>query len=737
MRWILGVLQTATPMHTTPTLRPHPWLHRLGQRTVGLPGKFAALVPALVVALLGAVWVLDPIPLQVLRHLAFDQYQRWQPRAELAEPVRIVDIDDESLRRLGQWPWPRSVLAQMVGRLQDAGAAAIGLDILLAEPDRHTPHTLLRQPDVPAPVRTWVQTLPDNDQLLTQALARGRVVLGQSVTDDAVLGSTPQPHARFVAAGAQPQPFVPSFAATVPLLPVLEQASAGVGLMTFLADPDGVVRRVPLVVQVAGTLVPSLAAETLRVAQGARNVVVKTDAHAGLAEVRIGALPVPVAPNGESWVYYARAHPARYLPAWQVLEGGAGLEGLQGQMVLVGTSAKGLHDVRFTPLGEPVPGVEVHAQWLDQVLQGQLLQRPAWARSAELAALLGFGLLAGYAGLLLSVAASTAVLLVVLGGMGVGAWVGFAVYGVLLDALVPGVGVVLTVGVASLLRQRAVERRQRWIRQAFSRYFSPNLVDYLVKNPDAIALGGRRQDCSFVFTDLAGFTSTVEAMDPALASTLINGYLDGMIATAFAHEGTLSRIVGDGLVIMFSAPLQQADHQRRALACGWAMRQFSLRYAQDLAARGIAFGQTRVGIHSGVVTVGNFGGNSIMDYRALGDPINTASRLESANRYLGTWICASRATLLGAPEWPVRPIGPVLLKGKATPIEVFEVLDPAQPGGDAAYQAAYDLMAQQPQAAQAAFAALAQERPTDRLVALQWERLQHGNADGVLVLEQK
>lgn len=167
------------------------------------------------------------------------------------------------------------------------------------------------------------------------------------------------------------------------------------------------------------------------------------------------------------------------------------------------------------------------------------------------------------------------------------------------------------------------------------------------------------------------------------------------------------------------------------------MRQFSLRYAQDLAARGIAFGQTRVGIHSGVVTVGNFGGNSIMDYRALGDPINTASRLESANRYLGTWICASRATLLGAPEWPVRPIGPVLLKGKATPIEVFEVLDPAQPAGDAAYQAAYDLMAQQPQAAQAAFAALAQERPTDRLVALQWERLQHGNADGVLVLEQK
>lgn len=699
--------------------------------------NWTRLVPVLLVGMLGLVQAWDPVPLQVVRHLAFDQYQRWQPRPALADPVRIVDIDDESLRRLGQWPWPRSVLAQLVGQLQDAGAAAIALDMLLAEPDRHAPQALLRQPAVPAPVRAWLQTLPDNDQGLAQTLGRGQVVLGQSVTDDTAAGVVPQPHARFVAAGGSPQAFVHAFEAAVPVLPLLAQASAGVGLMTFIADADGVVRRVPIVVQVGGALVPSLAAETLRVAQGARNYVVKTDPAVGLTEVRIGSQPVAVTPAGESWVYYTPANPARYLPAWKVLEDRALRDTLRGQMVLIGTSAKGLHDVRFTPLGEPVPGVEVHAQWLEQVLQQTLLQRPTWARGAEMAVLVAAGLLAGYAALLLAPAGAMAVLLAVLASMGAGAWVGFTAYGVLLDALVPALGVVVTYGNASILRQRAVERRQRWIRQAFSRYFSPNLVDYLVKNPEAIALGGRRQACSFVFTDLAGFTSTVETMEPELASTLINGYLDGMIATAFAHEGTLSRIVGDGLVIMFSAPLEQPDHQRRALACGWAMRQFSLRYAQDLAARGIAFGQTRVGIHSGIVTVGNFGGNSIMDYRALGDPINTASRLESANRYLGTWICASEATLQGAPDWPVRPIGPVLLKGKATPIAVFEVLDPAHRAGDPAYQAAFDQLAHDPHAAQTAFAELARARPADGLVAQQLARLQGGHAGDVWVLEQK
>ena len=155
------------------------------------------------------------------------------------------------------------------------------------------------------------------------------------------------------------------------------------------------------------------------------------------------------------------------------------------------------------------------------------------------------------------------------------------------------------------MRHLSSERRQRWVRQAFSRYVSPNLVTHLLEHPEALELGGRRQVCSFVFTDLAGFTTLMERLDPGEAVALLNGYLDRMIAIAFAHQGTLDRIVGDAVVIMFSAPIAQPDHQRRALACAMEMQRFARKYADDHQARGIPFGQTRIGIHSGEVIVGN------------------------------------------------------------------------------------------------------------------------------------
>ena len=326
----------------------------------------------------------------------------------------------------------------------------------------------------------------------------------------------------------------------------------------------------------------------------------------------------------------------------------------------------------------------------------------------------------------------------VLGGLGAGSWYCFAARGLLIDAVGPALAITLVYVLTSVVRHVASERRQRWIRQAFSRYVSPNLVAYLIKQPDALELGGRRQDCSFVFTDLADFTPLLEGMDAGAAVALINAYLDGMIAIAFAHDGTLNRIVGDAVVIMFSAPVPQADHQRRALACAWEMRRFSQDYAQTVSARGIPFGQTRIGIHSGEVIVGNFGGSTIFDYRALGDPINTAARLESANKQLGTWVCASAATLAACPGWPARPIGKVLLKGKTVPLMVYELLDPQQMAdGDAPYQAAYALLDGQPALARSAFAALAAARPGDALVALHHARLQAGQADDLIVLERK
>lgn len=696
------------------------------------------LVPVGVVALCLLVTLLDPLPLQMARNGVFDQLQRWQPRVYRPAPVRIIDVDDESLKRLGQWPWPRTRIAELTTRLQAAQPASIAFDVLFAEPDRTSPKVMLDLWRVSPALRQQLQDLPDHDVALAHAISAGRVVLGFAVERRDQPGALPGLKARYVATGEPAQAYVAAFSGAINPLPALQAAASGLGAIVFLPDADGVVRRVPLLVRVGDTLAPSLVAEALRVAQGTQNFTTKTVAEVGvgLAEVRIGRQSVPTTPQGEVWVHYTQPVAQRYIPAWKVLAGEVSASELAGNILLVGSSAQGLRDLRFSPLGTALPGVEVHAQALEQLLTGGALVYPAWANALQLVLALLGGLLVGFIALTYGAVFSLAALGALLVALGALVAYFFSRQGVLLDAVSPAVTVVLGYIFSSIVHHVQSEKRQRWIRQAFSRYVSPNLVAYLVKQPGALELGGRRQDCSFVFTDLTGFTSWLERMDPAGAVSQLNDYLDGMIAIAFKHEGTLTRIVGDALVLMFSAPVVQTDHPRRALTCAWEMHQFSTRYVAQLAARGVAFGLTRIGVHSGEVIVGNVGGKTLFDYRALGDPINTAARLESANKQFGTLICVSKAILSDCPEWPARPIGQVLLQGKTQAIEVFEPLDPEQ-AGDAAYAQAFELLHQQSPQALAVFTELATKRPIDPLVALHLARLRAGQLGDVLVLTSK
>lgn len=247
---------------------------------------------------------------------------------------------------------------------------------------------------------------------------------------------------------------------------------------------------------------------------------------------------------------------------------------------------------------------------------------------------------------------------------------------------------------------------------------------HLLRDPKALNLGGERRTCSFVMTDLAGFTSFMEEQTPEAVVSLLNAYIDGMVRIAFDHGGTIDRIVGDAVAVMFSAPVEQPDHATRAVACARDMDAFTRAFAAERAAEGLAFGTTRIGVHSGTVLVGNVGGGALHDYRALGDPVNTTARLESANRHLGTRICVSGETVARCPDFHGRPIGSLLLRGKAEAIDTFE---PVAPDHDPmAYRAAFDLMAARDPAALAAFQALAEADPGDRLVAMHLARLRQG-----------
>lgn len=243
-----------------------------------------------------------------------------------------------------------------------------------------------------------------------------------------------------------------------------------------------------------------------------------------------------------------------------------------------------------------------------------------------------------------------------------------------------------------------------------------------------------------MFTDLEDFTGLMEKMDPAAAVSLLNAYLDRMVAIAFNSGGTLDRIVGDAVAIMFSAPVHQPDHRERAYQCALEMHAFASRYSAELHAKGTPFGKTRIGVHTGEVIVGNFGGSTMFDYRALGDPVNTAARLEGANKYLGTTVCVSEATLSGVNDAVVRTIGRLVVKGKTQALTVYEPVittNHVPAGRDTAYDAAFALLQQSAAQAPAAFEQLARERASDTLVAFHLARLRAGAVDEQIKLDEK
>jgi len=288
---------------------------------MSLKTSFAAPFFAILAAL--ALHFSQPLSLQVLRNAVFDQYQRWQPRPDPGAPVQIVDIDDQSLQRLGQWPWPRTRMAELVQKLQAGVTSTIALEIILAEPDRTSPGSAIRDWKLSAGLARQLAALPDHDETLARVIADARVVLGFAVNHGGPADGMAPPPFGIVTLGPSPIPALPAFSGAIRPLAVLEKAAAGSGAITFHPDSDGVVRRAPLMLALDGAPVPSFSAEALRVAQGGRHYILKAlpGQDAGLEQVRIGAIAIPTTPQGEAWIHYRKIDTSRYLPARQVLLG--------------------------------------------------------------------------------------------------------------------------------------------------------------------------------------------------------------------------------------------------------------------------------------------------------------------------------------------------------------------------------------------------------------------------------
>ncbi len=383
-----------------------------------------------------------------------------------------------------------------------------------------------------------------------------------------------------------------------------------------------------------------------------------------------------------------------------------------------------------------VPGVYLHATAVNNLIRGEALELPG--ELTRLASPLPLAALGALFTLLLSPLRACLGLGVAAALWGLAAiWLFRGAY--VLPLIAPLLGMALT-SVATLgYRFVVVDKDKRFLRDSFSSYVSPNLVEAIVSDPEGRAVSARRQDCSFIFTDLAGFTSLVEGTDPELLHPILNEYIDGMVAIAFNHGGTLDKVVGDALTIIFSAPVEQPDHAQRAVDCALELDAWARAYAADLNAKGIALGKTRVGVNTGPVVVGNFGGSNLFDYTAHGDAINTAARLESVNKHLGTNLCISGATAQRCQNFIGRPVAKLVLKGKTEGTETFEPLTEAEMESPMVqgYLAAYHLMAAGAPEASEAFASLAAEFPGDPLITFHHQRLLNDETGDTVVMAEK
>ncbi|HEX9647671.1 MAG TPA: adenylate/guanylate cyclase domain-containing protein [Alphaproteobacteria bacterium] len=674
--------------------------------------------------------LVDPGLLWTLRNDVFDVYQEWRPRPDRASPLRIVDIDDRSLARLGPWPWPRARIADLVTRLSEMGTAVIALDLLFPQSDPASPGVA-----------------NGRGAALEDALrAAGNVVAGFAETGQALESAPPATKAGLASLGDDPIPFLVPIAGTTGNLAIVEAAAQGNGLISAIPDRDGLVRRMPLLVSYRGEAYPALAAEVLRVAQGATGYIVRArgasrtvglGSQSGISDIRIGAVAVPTDPEGRLVIHFARPDGTRVIPAWAVLEGRVPEAELRNTIAIVGGSAAELASARPTPVTTAMSLAAIHAQAIDQILAESWLRRPDWAIAAEMLFILVLGV-----GVIVLSMRRGAIVSALVGGAGIAAagafsWYAYAAQGLLFDPVTPGLMVAAVYLVFSVTGHLRVEGQRKLVKQAFSSYMSPNLVEHFIDNPSSLRLGGERRECSFVLTDLAGFTSLVESAEAAVVAKLLNAYVDGLTRIALAHQGTLDRVVGDAVAVLFSAPVVQPDHALRAIACALEMDAFSRALQAEQQRLGLAVGRTRIGVNTGDVLIGNVGGDAHSDYRALGDAINTAARLEAANKRLGTNVCVSAATAERCPDLERRPIGTLRLAGKRETVDAYEPLanGSLSVAPIAAYREAFAHLDSDRDRALAAFDALAAAYPSDALVRFHRDRLRRGETGQVIDLQ--
>ncbi|WP_417915405.1 CHASE2 domain-containing protein [Candidatus Electronema sp. JM] len=700
-------------------------------------GHLLHIVGGIISLFLAALVLSKSSLLHDMRLKNFDLLIEQMP-APLAEPpVVIVDIDQQSLVTLGQWPWPRSRTAELINKIAAARPAVIGLDIVFAEPDGTSPTQFVKNygAAMPPDVQRYLNGLPDHDQLLAGVLAASPVpvVVGHLFANRADSSSPvfPLRTGSLLLRGPDPTRRLHSFSHADVNLPLLEEAARGSGFFNIIPDQDAITRRLPLLIKTPGelNLYPSLVLAMLQAAAAEGSpALVESNEH-GIREVQVGPYRIPTTERGELLINFSRQPPEmdnaiepnrvsklfgvllrnvlscfvnamnwlnflqapsnsqekqaeqfRYVSAAAIFAGRS-LNELRKAYVLVGTSAPGLFDQVAVPVKMKFfPGVELHGQALNTILTGSFLQRSQWVEGLDILQLLCISLLLII--FLPRIGAAQGFLLAVAAACGsivFSIW-NFRANHLLVDMVTPTLASGLLYTVLTSLNYFTEKRKNAWLYSAFTQYLAPAVVKELVKNKNHLVLSGEERVLSVLFSDIRGFTSMSEKMRPDALCSFLNEYLTPMTAAVMDRRGTVDKFIGDALMAFWNAPLATPGHVRQACECALDMLCELEKLNKDWLRRGLPSIRIGIGIHCGLARVGNMGSRQRFQYTVIGDMVNLASRLEGLTKHYGVDIIVSGAVHetvdvdIGH-HFIFRQIDTVRVVGKSEPVAIYQLLN--------------------------------------------------------------
>lgn len=604
---------------------------------------------------------------------------------EAVTKVFIVDIDERSLTEHGRWPWSRAKVAVLVERLAQAGAAVVAFDVMFSEPE----------PNPAVEVAGFLEKQGEGSQTLIAELARfeksfdrDRLFAGSLSSKEVVLGYSFQPREP-QQIGALPQPLavanpqiisqssLPSMRGYTANLPILAQAALGGGFFSLVPDLDGVVRRAPLVARYNDQLFSSLALETLRHFLLVDSVSLHTSLINGVETIEAvelaGFATIPTDADGQMIVsYLGPTGSFPYVSASVVLAGAVPASQMEGAIVLVGTTAPGLFDLRSTPVQAVYPGVEIHANLIDAILAKRFLMQPAWAQGADFVVMVVAGLSLALALPFFAPLWQMFWTLALAAGLVLGnllLWKQGLVLSLATPLILTGLLATCNLAYGFLVESRS--RRQ--LKGMFGQYVPPQIVQEMSENPQKYSFEGETRELSVLFADIRGFTTLSEALTAGELKKLLNRYFTPMTQIIFETRGTIDKYVGDMIMAFWGAPVPDAQHAVQAIEAALRMLQETERLQRDFSAEGLPRIAIGIGINTGLMNVGDMGSEFRRAYTVLGDAVNLGSRLEGTTKYYGVGLVVGETTRVTAGEdFLFRELDLVRVKGKAQAIRVYE-----------------------------------------------------------------